>query len=151
LQWSGWKKGIILALASLYSFLANSSLLGPAVYIGIYIEEFQISPTTASGLVNFPNLSFGFGALLLVPLFYKIGRRPVMFFSMVLYCAGLLGCALAQDYNTLMACRVLHTLGSGICEVIPIALVNDIFFIHERGSKLGWYTGECIAFYTNSC
>lgn len=140
LQWSNWKKGTILALASLYSFLANSSLLGPSVYIGIYIEEFHISPTVASGLVNFPNLSFGFGALILVPLFYKLGRRPVMLFSMLLFCAGLLGCALSQGYNSLMACRVLHTLGSGICEVIPIALVNDIFFIHERGKKLGWYT-----------
>merc|ERR1712000_726124 len=59
---------------------------------------------------------------------------------MLLYCDGLLGCALSQSYNSLMACRVLHTLGSGICEVIPIALVNDIFFIHERGKKLGWYT-----------
>ena len=142
LQWSNRKKGTILALASIYSFLANSSLLGPSVYIGIYIGEFQISPTVASGLVNFPNLSFGFGALILVPLFYKLGRRPVMLLSMILYCSGLLGCALSTNYNSLMACRVLHTLGSGICEVIPIALVNDIFFIHERGKKLGWYTGR---------
>jgi MFS family permease len=110
------------------------------VYIGIYIEEFHISPTVASGLVNFPNLSFGFGALILVPLFYKLGRRPIMLLSMLFYCSGLLGCAVSQSYSSLMACRVLHTLGSGICEVIPIALVNDIFFIHERGKKLGWYT-----------
>lgn len=135
---------MILGIASVYSFLANTSLLGPSVYIGIFIEEFHVAPTVASGLISYPNLSFGFGALLLVPLFIKIGRRPVLLLSMLLYCGGLLGCALSTNYNSLMACRVIHTLGSGICEVIPIQLVNDIFFLHERGKKLGWYTGKSI-------
>lgn len=143
-QWSYTKKAIILALVSLYSFLANTSLLGPAVYIGIFIQDFEVDQTAASGLISYPNLSFGFGALLLVPLFIKIGRRPVLILSMLLYCGGLLGCALSNSYGSLMACRVIHTLGSGICEVIPIQLVNDIFFIHERGKKLGWYTGKSI-------
>ncbi|RVX67617.1 hypothetical protein B0A52_08146 [Exophiala mesophila] len=140
LQWSYLKKSIILAIVSLYSFLANTSLLGPSVYIGIFMETFEVDPTAASGLISYPNLSFGFGALILVPLFIKIGRRPVLILSMMLYCGGLLGCALSNSYGSLMACRVIHTLGSGICEVIPIQLVNDIFFIHERGKKLGWYT-----------
>jgi len=39
-----------------------------------------------------------------------------------------------------MGWRVLHGLGSGVCEALPIQLVNDIFFLHERGSKIGYYT-----------
>lgn len=52
---------MILIVISLYSFLGNSALLGPSVYIGIYSEEFGVDPTTASGLVSYPNLAFGFG------------------------------------------------------------------------------------------
>lgn len=61
LQWPMWKKNIILIIASIYSFLGNSSLVGPSVYIGMYSEEFGISAARASGLISYPNLAFGFG------------------------------------------------------------------------------------------
>jgi hypothetical protein len=52
---------MILIIVSLYSFLGNSALLGPSVYIGIYSKEFSVNPSTASGLISYPNLAFGFG------------------------------------------------------------------------------------------
>lgn len=52
---------MILIICAAYSFLGNSSLLGPSVYIGIYSESFGISPAVASGLISYPNLSYGFG------------------------------------------------------------------------------------------
>jgi hypothetical protein len=52
---------MILIIVSLYSFLGNSALVGPSVYLEIYAEEFGISVTEASGLVSYPNLVFGFG------------------------------------------------------------------------------------------
>ncbi len=55
------KKTLILVACSLYSFLGNSALLGPSVYIGIYAQEFGVSPNTASGLISYANLAFGFG------------------------------------------------------------------------------------------
>ena len=64
LQWPQWKKIAILVTCSLYSFLSNSALLGPSVYLGIYAEEFGITPNDAAGLINYPNLAFGFGKLL---------------------------------------------------------------------------------------
>lgn len=61
LQWSNFKKTMILVVCALYSFLGNSALLGPSVYIAIYAEEFNISANTASGLISYANLAFGFG------------------------------------------------------------------------------------------
>ncbi|CAD0100636.1 unnamed protein product [Aureobasidium mustum] len=106
LQWSKSKKTMILIIVSLYSFLGNSALVGPSVYLEIYSEEFGISVTQASGLVSYPNLVFGF----------------------------------ATSYGGLMAARIIHALGSGVCEALPVQLVNDIFFLHERGKRLGYYT-----------
>lgn len=74
---------MILIICAFYSFLGNSALLGPSVYISIYAEEFAISPTKASGLISYSNLAYGFGSLLLVPLYLKIGRRPVMLMSIL--------------------------------------------------------------------
>ena len=63
LQWPNYKKTMILIICAVYSFLGNSSLLGPSVYIGIYSELFSITPATASGLISYPNLAYGFGLL----------------------------------------------------------------------------------------
>ena len=52
---------MIMVVCSLYSFLSNSALLGPAVYIGIFAQEFAVSPNTAANLINYANLAFGFG------------------------------------------------------------------------------------------
>lgn len=39
-----------------------------------------------------------------------------------------------------MAARIIHAVGSGVCEALPVQLVNDIFFLHERGQRIGFYT-----------
>ncbi|KAL1981749.1 hypothetical protein VTN96DRAFT_2176 [Rasamsonia emersonii] len=140
LQWPNWKKTAILVIVSFYSFLGNASLLGPSVYITIYSEEFGISPSTASGLVSYPNLAFGFGSLILVPLYLKIGRRPVTLLSMAFFVGGLIGASQATTYTGLMIARVFHAFGSGVCESLPVQMVNDIFFLHERGKRIGYYT-----------
>lgn len=158
LQWGKWKKMMVLVVVSLYSFLGNTALLGIGVYIPIFSVEFGVTPNKAAGLINYANLAFGFGSLILVPLYHKFGRRPVMLLSMVLYCVGLIGASQSTSYDTLMAFRVIHALGSGVsawhvecliatsderpqvCEALPVQLVNDIFFLHERGTKLGVYT-----------
>lgn len=58
------------------------------------------------------------------------------------YCAGLIGASQATTYSGLMGARVVHAFGSSVCEALPVQLVNDIFFLHERGTRLGLYTGK---------
>ncbi|KAJ5909788.1 hypothetical protein N7504_004431 [Penicillium tannophilum] len=147
LQWPTWKKNTILVIVAIYSFLGNSALTGPSVYITIYSEEFGISAAEASGLISYANLAFGFGSLLLVPMYLKFGRRPVTLLSMVTFLAGLIGASRSTTYSGLMVARIFHGFGSGVCESLPVQLVNDIFFIHERGKKLGYYTSPLYAGY----
>ncbi|KAJ4285992.1 hypothetical protein N0V88_008179 [Collariella sp. IMI 366227] len=106
LQWSTARKNMILLVCALYSFLANTALLGPAVYIGIFAQEFNVSPNDASNI----------------------------------YAAGLLACSQVTTFGGLMAARIAHCFGASVCEALPVQLVNDIFFLHERGKRLGYYT-----------
>lgn len=122
---------MILVICSLYSFLGNSALLGPSVYILIYSEEFGISPTTASGLISYPNIMYGCGTLLTIPAYLKFGRRPVMLLTMLAYLLGLVGASRATSYGGLMAARIIHAFASGVCEALPVQLVNDIFFCKD--------------------
>ncbi|EJT99333.1 MFS transporter [Dacryopinax primogenitus] len=114
LQWNNTKKTIILIICCLYSFISNSATLGPSVYIGIWAEEFSVSPSTSSGLLSYPNLAYGFGSLFLVPLYLKIGRRPVMLGSLVVFLAGLIAASQCTTFNSLMISRVIHAFASGV-------------------------------------
>lgn len=119
---------MILVICSLYSFLSNTSLLGPSVYITIFAADLNVSPTTASQLISYPTLVYGMGTLVTVPMYLKYGRRPVLLASIVIYLAALIGCSQCTTYGALMACRIIQALSSGICEAIPVQLVNDVFF-----------------------
>ncbi|KAH8587359.1 major facilitator superfamily domain-containing protein [Bisporella sp. PMI_857] len=140
IQWPRWKKHTTLFLVSAYSFLANSSLLGASVYVNHLAHVFSKTPNETSRLVTYPNLLFGFGSLIFVPMYHRLGRRPVMLMSIIVYAVGLLGCALASSYEGLLAFRIVHAFGSSVCEALPAQVVNDVFFLHERGKALGWYT-----------
>ncbi|KXJ87878.1 major facilitator superfamily domain-containing protein [Microdochium bolleyi] len=140
LRWSQRKKYLLLFFVSAYSFMANSTLIGASVYVNFLAQLFGKTPNETSRLVTYPNLLFGFGSLLFVPLYHKIGRRPVMLLSLMIYAGGILGCALSNSYDVLLAFRIVHGFGSSVCEALPAQVVADVFFIHERGKALGWYT-----------
>jgi len=67
-----------------------------------------------------------------------------MLFSMVTFMAGLVGASQATTFSGLMIARCFHAFGSGVCEALPVQMVNDIFFLHERGSRIGYYTGRTL-------
>ena len=56
------------------------------------------------------------------------------------FIAGLIGASRATSFDGLMVARIFAAFGSGVCEAIPVQLVNDIFFLHERGKRIGYYT-----------
>ena len=62
-----------------------------------------------------------------------------MVLSQLCFVFGLVGCCVANTYGGLMAARIISSFASGVCEAIPVQLVNDIFYLHERGSRLGYY------------
>ncbi len=51
-----------------------------------------------------------------------------MLLTLLVYLAGLIGASRANSYGGLMAARLIHAFASGVCEALPVQLVNDIFF-----------------------
>lgn len=89
---------------------------------------------------SYPTLTFGLGCILLIPMYMKLGRRPTILLSIVIYIFGVLGCALATSYNGFLAARIVHSLGSSVTEALPVQCVNDVYFLHERGKRISYYT-----------
>lgn len=49
-------------------------------------------------------------------------------------------CSVAQSYEQLLAYSIVASVGSGICETVAVMAIDDIFFLHERGAILTYYT-----------
>ncbi|MEW5838098.1 MAG: multidrug effflux MFS transporter [Pseudomonadota bacterium] len=72
---------------------------------------------------------WAFGVMMLVygPLSDALGRRRVVLFALLGYALASLGCALANDIDTLVLMRVAQGLAAGAGLVIGRALVRDLF------------------------
>lgn len=74
--------------------------------------------------------------LTLGPVSDRLGRRPVMLAALAVYALASLGCMLAPDVGTLLACRVLQGViiaGS----VVSSAAIRDQYSVRESAGKLG--------------
>jgi len=55
-------------------------------------------------------------------------------------------CSVAKTFEQLLAYSIMASVGSGICETVAVMAIDDIFFLHERGAILTYYTAAlCIA------
>ena len=72
-------------------------------------------------------LPFAFASLVHGPLSDAVGRRPVMIGGMALYTVGSIACTFAQNYEQLIAARVIQGLTAGVGVVIGRAVIRDLY------------------------
>lgn len=70
------------------------------------------------------------------------GRKTAMFAAVVLFEAGSLMCALANDMNTLIGGRVLAGVGGGGIQTMVFIIITEVLPIHKR--PLGMATIGCV-------
>ena len=76
-------------------------------------------------------ISLGVGQLFYGPLSDMVGRKVPLYFGLVLFGAGSVGCALAPDIQTLVVLRFVQGLGASAGMVIPRAVVRDLHTGHN--------------------
>ena len=72
-------------------------------------------------------LPFAFASLVHGPLSDAIGRRPVMIAGMAFYTVGSIACTFAQNYEQLIAARVIQGMTAGVGVVIGRAVIRDLY------------------------
>jgi DHA1 family bicyclomycin/chloramphenicol resistance-like MFS transporter len=70
-----------------------------------------------------------YAAMMLVhgPVSDRFGRRRVIIGALIVFCAGSLGCALAQSIEVFLAWRAVQGLSVGATTVVGRALIRDLF------------------------
>ncbi len=118
---------MILIIVCVYSFLGNSALLGVGPYITLWSEAFDVSQADASTLISYPNLAYGLTSWLLVPLYLRFGRRPVI-----------LGSMLAVSNSGISPAHA-----TGMLTFLHISSLEALLAAHERlASAASWRLGS---------
>ena len=72
-------------------------------------------------------LGFATGQLFYGSISDRYGRKPGLYLGLVIYVLATLGCAAAQDINTLIAARFVQGLGGACGPVLARAIVSDSY------------------------
>ncbi len=76
-------------------------------------------------------ISLGVGQIIYGPVSDMVGRKAPLYFGLVLFALGSVGCALAPDIETLVVLRFIQGLGACAGMVIPRAVVRDLHTGHD--------------------
>jgi len=139
-NWAWWRKHALLLQVAFHAMMGPFSAAAVIPSFGQFSEEFGVSITQASYFVSVPILFLGTFPLLWGPVSARIGRRPVLLASAFLSAAMHFAGGWCTSYGGLMATRVFQ--GIALCppQSIGANMVNEMFFLHEKGQKLGIWT-----------
>jgi DHA1 family bicyclomycin/chloramphenicol resistance-like MFS transporter len=119
-------RGLVVVVALL-------SMLGPFT-IDTYLpsfpgiqDELGVGPAAMAQTLSFYLLAFAASTLLWGPLSDAYGRRRAVGASLVAYVVSSLGCALAADFSSLLAFRVLQGLAASAGVVVGRAMIRDVY------------------------
>jgi DHA1 family bicyclomycin/chloramphenicol resistance-like MFS transporter len=93
-----------------------------AMEAALHVDAWKLQQVLTAYMVP-----FAFASLIHGPLSDAVGRRPVMIWGMVLYTVGSIACTYAQNFEQLIAARMLQGATAGVGVVIGRAIVRDLY------------------------
>ncbi|KAL5119480.1 hypothetical protein ACEQ8H_002545 [Pleosporales sp. CAS-2024a] len=139
LRWPRAKKHIAFTSICAFTFFTNFGISGLAPAFYILSKEFDKSLAQTSHLLLYPILVLGVFNFFWVPLANYLGKRPVFVFASGLLCACSIWGARAQSFESLLWSNIVAAFAGSSTETLGVAIVNDLYFLHERGAKMGIY------------
>ncbi|KPI38427.1 putative MFS-type transporter [Cyphellophora attinorum] len=137
LNWSAWKKELIIVILSLGAML-NAGVNGPllnASYFGLS-QQLDTTITTVVLASGYNLLAAGCIGPFVCAFARKYGKRPVFLVSTLFI---IVGTAIGQakvDYNYLLAARIIQGFSTSAFESLIVSTVGDIYFVHQRGLRI---------------
>lgn len=100
-------------------------------------EQFHVPKSTATYVGSAPTILNAFTSFFWIPLSHRIGRRPVLLIGNLLALVSVIGVAYSQTFAQALGCRMVATLGGSVGLSIGPAAISDMFFLHEKGKRMG--------------
>ena len=85
-------------------------------------------------------ISLGLGQMVYGPASDMLGRKKPMYFGLLIFAVGSVGCAMAPDIHTLVVWRFVQGLGACAGMVVPRAVVRDLHTGEEAARLMALLT-----------
>ncbi len=120
------------------SYLKNALVLGLLAAVGPFAIDMYLPalPTIAADLgattaatqmtLTAFFIAFGLSQIVYGPVADMAGRKPPLYFGLVVFIAGSIGCALAPSAEWLIFFRFVQGIGAASVMVIPRAIIRDL-------------------------
>ncbi|KAF2451855.1 MFS general substrate transporter [Karstenula rhodostoma CBS 690.94] len=137
LNWSTFQKhtllAIVMALYFMFTYITTTTVPSfPALQ-----EQYNLTAEEVNWTVAIPALGLAIGPLFWSSFADIIGRRIIFITGTVVALAASVGAALAPSYGAYMAARFFQGFGVSPAATVGLAILNDVFFEHQRGQKMG--------------
>ncbi|KAJ5368357.1 uncharacterized protein N7496_008117 [Penicillium cataractarum] len=146
LNWSRIRKELLFATIILGSCATGS--LGPILVPGFAVvaENLNVSLTNVTLLNGSLVMALGVSAYLCSCVASVYGKRLVYLFTTILLLVSCCWAAASKSYHSLIASRIFQGLGmGGFFGLAGTNSINDVFFVHERGLRVGLWNFGVIA------
>ena len=129
------KKDFVILLLVLGGIIA----LGPLT-IDVYLPAFNAIDAEFKSSERLVQLSLTtyfigitFGQIIYGPIVDRFGKKPPLFFGLVLFILSSIGCYYCKNIEQLIVLRFFQAFGACACTVVPRAIVRDLFTPQESG------------------
>lgn len=123
-----------MAFLGIYSV----ALINPSIVL--LSKAMHVDSKTAAYSTTTAIIIGGVSPFILTPISDVYGRRPVTLFALLITTLGSVGSGRSMNFATLVGTRAMTGFGIGGLMSVGTAVVNDMFFLHERGEKTGVYS-----------
>jgi len=134
---TSYKKIIILLLAILqFTIVLDFMILAP---LGdILMKSMNMSTKQFGTVVSAYAISACISGIFAAGFADKFDRKKLLLFFYTGFIFGTYFCAISYNYETLFIARIITGLFGGVIGSISMAIITDIFSIHQRGKVMGF-------------
>lgn len=104
----------------------------------ILMKTMQLKPTHFGLVVSAYAFSAGISGLLTAGFADKFDRKKLLLFFYIGFILGTILCGIVTSYPLLVAARIITGLFGGVIGSISMAIVTDLFSMHQRGRVMGF-------------
>ncbi|KAH8647074.1 MFS transporter-like protein [Tricladium varicosporioides] len=125
-----------------------TSAIGPLLVPGFAIiaVDFHVPLSNVALLSGALIMGLGVSSYVCSCMGSVFGRRPIFLVTTVIIIASCCWSAAAKSYTSILASRVFQGLGmGGFYALAGTDSINDVFFVHQRGTRVGLWNLAVIA------
>ena len=131
-------QALVIVLIALTQFTVVLDFMVMSPLGDMLMKSMELNTKQFGLAVSVYAFSAGTSGLLTAGFADRFDRKKLLLFFYVGFIAGTLFCGLANSYVLLIAARIITGLFGGVIGSISMAIVADLFPLHQRGRAMGF-------------